>query len=70
MTAYIKAQDLFEIKACPGDVVKTPYGRGMVLAYRKSDDIYHVRLPWADAYLNSNSVTLTTSNDSRRCWQQ
>lgn len=45
--AYLQAANVTgTIKAARGDVVMTPFGTGVVLAYRRVDAMYHVALEW------------------------
>lgn len=47
--AYLQASSIAAvgtIKAARGDVVQTPYGTGVVLRYRRHDDVFHIALEW------------------------
>jgi len=56
-TAYLQADAILgPIKAYVSSTVHTPFGQGVVIAYRPSDDVYEVQLDFAVAFLNAESI--------------
>uniref|UniRef100_K3X1H4 Phosphatidate phosphatase APP1 catalytic domain-containing protein n=1 Tax=Globisporangium ultimum (strain ATCC 200006 / CBS 805.95 / DAOM BR144) TaxID=431595 RepID=K3X1H4_GLOUD len=44
------------LKAARGDIVTTPYGKGVILFYRSEDDFYCVALEWGDRHDGKSHV--------------
>jgi len=56
-TAYLQADAILgPVKAYVSSTVHTPFGQGLVIGYRPSEEIYEVQLDFAVAFLNAESV--------------